>query len=1105
MCQDGAWVDPQGGPGLIALQCVACTRATPRADSSSLRDFMAASQQERWWLQRHPVEIRSWDNLCLTSDSASNTGVTISFTDPVEVPTSSRRRRDMDSGESYGSVTWGGSSSYKYGWTGDGGHCVFNQRTEVVGGFKSFSIAGNQEKKEDLPGFLQGMQYTVSFKVKALPSVSSGVSVHWSSNTQSCDGSSCPAKKSCPSGRTLVKCEAVTDIAPSNKDPLGVQVTSGGECRAYGATGLGADVRVGNEKSKPRGDAWSDYATCGASGYVAVTPARMWAGINYDGAGRRRRNSWDLNLISNKADSEKTSICPEGTWLKKMDVCSGSKWDGVFSGVCTDGTTMNTKNEACGGRRRRGARRRNNQMDRASGARRVYGQAGSNADKVCIHGGHCQGTHNSNYFDYTCGDNGLLAGFKEYERRRSIKFSCREMRPVVKAFDCTDSGCRALCANDDCKIKPFCVKAHTNSVESGTEKTSSGPGAWTDWATCPTGFKAVGLRYMELIGSLVDADVTSLSGLECGDDGCRAKSPRTRVKIRPACMRHTSMAFGTKTEKTGTGWSPVSGCPSGYNPMGVAKAYMHGNWDTMRIWECDTSGCKIYCVGTQKCEIVTACISAKTTVRLDCSTDHRNLIVRTSTGTGTRTPSSCPSTHHSARCLCYSATQGKCSPSRRRYVGQSGCSVNFGTSSGRVTRLCTQGTGSIRTYLGSQASHIYEDLTAAPVTKSHSFTAQGSGKLQLRVRGLAPSGVTLHVSDLKIVDSTTTLADQSLLIDLENKCSGSRWEVQLPATPEGTPYLVTVTYGDKRAAIQTSACSIGTSGQMVGAKASPETVSKGSTKSVTRTVFVKGNSDGRGNLVFAGESAGGCTGVRSISAQREDSVFWASCGTPFSQVWNLAASKQAPGNIQLVHRGRAASGSGALACVDPATGKMATCAHSVEEHVKQVFSMDYLAPLVAQWTQFESGQNLQQGSCVRAHAKYLPNLDINSNLVSCGTGQVLSSFLFRQDSTCNHVDYYRYFYTCTTIIPVTGIASCSQKSTRCVAHSSPAKPIPTSGSSIATMSALTVKQEHCSPSSPTPTAPATMVMDTSTPTLAAPSKVWATARKSTPNGAKWGH
>ncbi|CAE7249588.1 unnamed protein product [Symbiodinium microadriaticum] len=125
VCQDGAWVDPHGGPGLLALQCVACVRATPRA-GSSLQDFMAASQQERWWLQHHPVEIRSWDNLCLSSEILSDSSVTISFTDPVDIAVSSRRR-NIDTGGIYGSGrSW--RSGYSYGWTGDGGTCAFDQQ-----------------------------------------------------------------------------------------------------------------------------------------------------------------------------------------------------------------------------------------------------------------------------------------------------------------------------------------------------------------------------------------------------------------------------------------------------------------------------------------------------------------------------------------------------------------------------------------------------------------------------------------------------------------------------------------------------------------------------------------------------------------------------------------------------------------------------------------------------------------------------------------------------------------------------------------------------------------------------------------------------------------
>eukprot|EP00439_Symbiodinium_sp_Y106_P059911 s456_g8.t2 len=157
VCQDGSWVDPHGGPGLLALQCVACTRATPRA-GSSLRDFMAASQQdpgfqhgERWWLQHHPVEIRSWNNLCLSSEIQSDSSVTISFTDPVDIAVSSRRR-NIDSGGHHVSVIpttlWG--SGYSYGWTGDGGTCAFDQRAEVSGSFAlSWSMSGDAQKIED--------------------------------------------------------------------------------------------------------------------------------------------------------------------------------------------------------------------------------------------------------------------------------------------------------------------------------------------------------------------------------------------------------------------------------------------------------------------------------------------------------------------------------------------------------------------------------------------------------------------------------------------------------------------------------------------------------------------------------------------------------------------------------------------------------------------------------------------------------------------------------------------------------------------------------------------------------------------------------------------
>eukprot|EP00439_Symbiodinium_sp_Y106_P014159 s7597_g2.t1 len=231
----------------------------------------------------------------------------------------------------------------------------------------------------------------------------------------------------------------------------------------------------------------------------------MWAGMNFAGDGRRRRyTGYGLSRLSNKGDNEKTRLCPEGTWLKRMEVCSGNKWDGA-SAVIGEG------------------RRRQTQMDKASGARRVYGAAGSNVDKLCIDGGklgpHRRQLQAAEGLEIFMALH-VVSPDDEYDRRRSIRFLCNEVRPVVKAFDCTDAGCRAMCANDNCKIKPFCVKAHVNIVESGTEATSTGGGAWSGWSTCPHRYSAAGLRYMELIGSVVDADVSSLDGLECIDNKC---------------------------------------------------------------------------------------------------------------------------------------------------------------------------------------------------------------------------------------------------------------------------------------------------------------------------------------------------------------------------------------------------------------------------------------------------------------------------------------------------------------------------------------------------------------------------------------------------------
>ncbi|CAE7543015.1 unnamed protein product [Symbiodinium natans] len=192
ICQDGEWVDPNSGPGLSALQCVACVRTTPGSKSNSLLDFVGKSQQERWWLQRHAVEIRSWNDLCLASDSDQTQRAEITFTDNTDLPPhvvspshrrrrraytdESYRRRFVDSGEKFGRVGW--KSGFVYGWRGTDEECQFDQRAQVSDTLKpSFEVNGNCRRRrrvcsparyEDVPAIVESIRYTIRASATSL-------------------------------------------------------------------------------------------------------------------------------------------------------------------------------------------------------------------------------------------------------------------------------------------------------------------------------------------------------------------------------------------------------------------------------------------------------------------------------------------------------------------------------------------------------------------------------------------------------------------------------------------------------------------------------------------------------------------------------------------------------------------------------------------------------------------------------------------------------------------------------------------------------------------------------------------------------------------------
>lgn len=357
--------------------------------------------------------------------------------------------------------------------------------------------------------------------------------------------------------------------------------------------------------------------------------------------------------------------------------------------------------------------------------------------------------------------------------------------------------------------------------------------------------------------------------------------------------------------------------------------------------------------------------------------------------------------------------------------------------------MCTQANANLQVSLGD-STVSFEDLpgTGDPETKGFYVTAQNTGKVSLTFAETTGHSVSVQVKNVVIDDglpaNVEDTAGYSVFLDPDNVCSGTRWEAELPATEEGVPYKIQVSYGDKRIAVETAGCQLGTSGHMQSVAYSDNSdgvVPKGSLKTVEKTIFVPSLPDStKGRLIFQGELVSGCTGINSIKIEKEDSVLWTPCETEFSKAWSLNQSRSSPGNFQLVMRSRTS-----LACVDPMTGKMVECVaeSNVKDHIKQVFTLDYLAPLVSKWTHFEASQEFQQGACVEAHGKYLPNLKLSNdkNLVSCTAQHVLSGYRFKQDVSCNSENDFRYFHTCAAIIPVTTTSSCVNMTTRCIAHS----------------------------------------------------------------------
>eukprot|EP00439_Symbiodinium_sp_Y106_P030767 s3065_g3.t1 len=303
-----------------------------------------------------------------------------------------------------------------------------------------------------------------SFKARVVADYATGWNWPWHYSSSACAQDRCLVSVNCPSGQTMVQCEAAPTFGASTAS--GGARVSGSSCQATGGK-LGANIQQGSWKEGNK-DSWTSWASC-PSGTVAVTPAGLYAGNTFGGYD----TAYYLKLMGDRRRrlSYQTKLCPAGQFMKYIKTCAGGRWDSMDYVQCTSGHRIDSSmKQGCDQRRRR---RRvevhaHVQYNNIAGTRKVTGQEQGNADKVCFEGGTCRGNTNSDSYSETCGDRGLLAGWREYDRRR-------------KSFECSSSGCKAECANDKCQIRPNCIQASSSQVTDGPSRKSSGANQWTAW------------------------------------------------------------------------------------------------------------------------------------------------------------------------------------------------------------------------------------------------------------------------------------------------------------------------------------------------------------------------------------------------------------------------------------------------------------------------------------------------------------------------------------------------------------------------------------------------------------------------------------------------
>merc|ERR1711934_869340 len=179
----------------------------------------------------------------------------------------------------------------------------------------------------------------------------------------------------------------------------------------------------------------------------------------------------------------------------------------------------------------------------------------------------------------------------------------------VNDLEVSDKGARAFIYSGNCDVTARCATLPSGaSIKNGAMLKNQKAKQWTPIAKCPSGYKAIGLARLDIVGG--NNDQNNINDFECNDQGCKAWCWTSgSCSVQPRCVEGVRVVTGTYVTGNPNGWGPHSKCPSGTTAAGIARLDLKTGSNNVHVndFQCNDNGCRVFCYGS-KCQISARCI-----------------------------------------------------------------------------------------------------------------------------------------------------------------------------------------------------------------------------------------------------------------------------------------------------------------------------------------------------------------------------------------------------------------------------------------------------------------------------------------------------------------